>query len=115
LQEFGGLVSIIPIAVGNAIFGVAFRNLSFGHRGRPKEIIFLRARIRVQLAKRPIFAGFSKLEESPRGAIFKAAECLVLTPYSWYIGRVKQVISDKLLRPLGTVSTLKKWEEPVHR
>jgi hypothetical protein len=61
-----------------------------------------------------ILPPFSKPGYAVRGAIFKAVECLALPPISCYIRSVKQVISGKLLRPLGTVSTLKKWEEPVH-
>jgi hypothetical protein len=45
---------------------------------------------------------------------FQGCGVVGIAPVSCYTMRVKQVISGKMQRPLGTVSTLKKWKEPVH-
>jgi hypothetical protein len=58
LQGLGGLARVILNAEEDANFERTFRNLSFGHQGRPKEIIFHLALIRVQFAKRRLFCGF---------------------------------------------------------
>jgi len=87
------------------------------HGGRRGKNLYYQSIFSVdvhEVQERADFGGFSRRCYAVGGSIFKAADCLALPAQSWYIRGVKQVISGKLLRPLGTVSTLKKWEEPEH-
>ena len=97
----------VPVGPFSASIGTAIEEMEFILAAH-----FLRETSGCQ--KKACFGGFSGWYEAVRGSIFKAADCLASPAQSWYIRGVKQVVSGKLLSPLGTVSTLKKWEEPVH-
>lgn len=65
-------------------------------------------------AKKACFYPIFQTLFAVRGAIFKAAVRVALAQNSCYIRGVKQVTSDRLQCPLGSVSILKKWEEPEY-
>ena len=65
------------------------------------------------MLKMRAFAALFEAELRGRRRYFQGWGVVGITPFSCYTPRVKQVISGKLRRLHGTVSTLKKWEETV--
>ena len=70
-----------------------------GQKGRDSSAPVIHGGNGVDPENAAFLAVFLTQWESFRGAIFKAVECLAQPPISWYIGRVKQVISDKYTTP----------------